>query len=64
MTENFLKYDTLFFASASDLLWDIVRKKSIGACVGTFVSNRYTFNNVISIFVSDTTMKSVYKYEL
>ena len=61
MTEKFLKYETSFVASTSDFWWDIVRKKSFGARIGKFVANRHMFKNGLSIFVSDTTIKSVYK---
>ena len=61
MTEKFLKYETSFVASTSDFWWDIVCKKSFGARIGKFVANRHMFKNGLSIFVSDTTIKSVYK---
>ena len=64
MTENFLEYDTSFIASRSDFWWDIVRKNYFGVCIENFMTNRYTFKNGHSIFVSDTTMKFVYKYVL
>ena len=64
MTENFLKYENSFTASMSDLWWDRVLNNSFGACIENFMDNRYTFKNGISIFVSETTMHSVYKYAL
>ena len=61
MTENFLKYKTSFVASMSNFWWDSCRKKQFGAFIGKFMSNRYTFKNGLSLFVLNTTMKTVYK---
>ena len=61
MTENFLKYETSFVASTSELWWDIVSKNSVVAYIGYFMANRYTFKNGGFLFFFDTTMKSIYK---
>ena len=61
MTENFLKYETSSVASTSIFWWVRVCKKCFGACIGNSMANIYTFNNGLSIFVSDTTINSVYK---
>ena len=61
MTENFLKYETSFIASTSEFWLYEVCNNTFDACIGTFMANRHTFNNGIFLFVSDTTMKSVYK---
>ena len=61
MNENFLKYETSFFASTSEFWWDRVFNKSFGACIGKSMANIYTFDNGLYLFIFDTMMKSVYK---
>ena len=64
ITEEFLNYSQSFVSSTSDFWWDGVRKKSFGASVANFMSNRYIFRNGQVLFMSDTTRKKVHETEL
>ena len=42
MGESYLKYKGLFVDFTSDFWWDPTHKKSFGACIYSFMEDRYT----------------------
>ena len=59
MQELYLLYGEDFVASTSDFWWRKYQNQSFGACNCNFMANKYTLQNGMQMFMSDTTLGSL-----
>ena len=59
ISEGYLNFNNSFVSSTSDFWWDKVKHQSYGACILNFMAKRYKFRNGRSVFVSDSTRKTI-----